>query len=336
MGGSFSPNANASATATKIYRYFVDAEGVFILYSAADPTGQRRLNEAGNGLFGCVIVQPPHAEYYRSQVLRTDLIDATYDSQKLAAEYGAAPAAASSRTKVRTRQHWLLTTYKTRLRDFVVKNVEVDVIGRAGGYPTGSPALPQVQAGQRQAQPRQAEQAKIDCSCATRTRRAQEAVKAGPWPARRNSGRRRRKARSVPEGQALPTLHGASADRLFNRLRAANRARPTGWPVLEMLYPEAKSLAGRANGELHARHRQRCRLFTSSSRTPKKLRQRDHPTGYGNRAARALAGAQRLGHQREPCPNITRVAPQRDYFDGTLDATKRVSRPKGRPISSGS
>jgi hypothetical protein len=107
-------NSFAKQGSIKIYRYFAAAEGTFIISSAAQPNQQL---EIGNGLFGCAVVEPPEAEYYRSQVTRTDLFYSTYYSKRLPANMLLHKEPGTS--------HWILTTYKTRLRNFALKNVDV-------------------------------------------------------------------------------------------------------------------------------------------------------------------------------------------------------------------
>ena len=62
-----------------IYTLFADAEGTFVLHSTADniADGTIRAGQISNGLFGSLIVEPPGAEWYRSQVPEEDLYNAT-------------------------------------------------------------------------------------------------------------------------------------------------------------------------------------------------------------------------------------------------------------------
>ena len=64
------------------YTYYAPAEGTFILYSTGDIENAGAAQMA-NGLFGAVNVQPPQAEYYRSQVTREDLHLATFNKNTL-------------------------------------------------------------------------------------------------------------------------------------------------------------------------------------------------------------------------------------------------------------
>ena len=303
MGGSFSPNANASATATKIYRYFADAEGVFILYSAADPTTAS--SEAGNGLFGTVLVQPPHAEYYRSQVLRTDLIDATYHSMNLPPNIVLRRQPQQPGESADAPPVWLLTTYKTRLRDFVLKNVEVDVIGEAEDIQRLTGALPQVM------------QAK---TFLRRDLETGESIKLDHGP-KEEIRELQEKGEVIPEGNLYARSTGHPLID-YSIAYGANRARPTGWPVLEMLYPEAKALL--------AAQIENSALGIAKDATVYKLQQ-DAEEKYYSEITQLDTGTVPRGlwpvlnaWGMKDVPGITRVAPQRDYFDGTLDETKRV------------
>ncbi|HKD80563.1 MAG TPA: hypothetical protein VKH81_12775 [Candidatus Angelobacter sp.] len=65
-----------------IYRYYAPAEGTFLLYSTGDLEGSPSAQVA-NGLFGAVNIEPPQAEYYRSQVTREDLHLATFNKTHL-------------------------------------------------------------------------------------------------------------------------------------------------------------------------------------------------------------------------------------------------------------
>ena len=63
------------------YRWTAEAEGVFLMYSQAnDALGQDgAAGQLADGLFGAIVVEPPGAEYYRSQVTAEDLALATKD-----------------------------------------------------------------------------------------------------------------------------------------------------------------------------------------------------------------------------------------------------------------
>lgn len=62
-------NAYAAPGETCTYRYFAKAEGTFMLYSAAGEWN----GQLAAGLFGAAVVEPQHAEWYRSQVTNEDL-----------------------------------------------------------------------------------------------------------------------------------------------------------------------------------------------------------------------------------------------------------------------
>jgi len=75
--------ANESSLAApgeqKTYMLYAPAEGTFVLHSTADniADGTIRAGQISNGLFGSLIVEPPQAEWYRSQVTEEELFDAT-------------------------------------------------------------------------------------------------------------------------------------------------------------------------------------------------------------------------------------------------------------------
>ncbi|HEX7155096.1 MAG TPA: hypothetical protein VF618_26735 [Thermoanaerobaculia bacterium] len=62
------------------YTWYAPAEGSFLLYSTGANVGQAGAfgGQLAQGLFGSVSVQPAGTEWYRSQVTRRDLMDATY------------------------------------------------------------------------------------------------------------------------------------------------------------------------------------------------------------------------------------------------------------------
>jgi hypothetical protein len=311
VGGSFALNANLPSSSTRIYRYQVDAEGVFILYSAADPTGNNgTLTEMGNGLFGCVIVQPPDAEYYRSQVLRTDLIDATYHSRNL-------PANMVLRLRPRlpgeneNEQHWLLTTYRTRLHDFVVKNVDV-IIGDAEKIQELTGPV---------------QQADLKTNFLERVIETGESKKTPKLLKSAQDPKTRQLAEQgtlVPEGYlySLETRHPLIDYGIAYTDKEKHRA--AGSPVLEMLYPEAIKIL--------AASKQSAELGNSNDPKVYKLQQNDKDkyrsaitqldTGIVPRELWPVLNAWGI----QEMPSITRVGRQRDYFDGGLKEGERISR----------
>jgi hypothetical protein len=65
--------SNVKPGDSRTYRYLAVEEGVFMLWSdAGDANGQ-----LAAGLFGSIIVEPPGAEYYRSQVTAETMLAAT-------------------------------------------------------------------------------------------------------------------------------------------------------------------------------------------------------------------------------------------------------------------
>jgi hypothetical protein len=84
---------------TAKYKFYASAEGGYLLYSTGADVGQRGEATPGaqlsQGLFGAVIVEPPQAEWYRSQVTRDDLTQATYRADTLPANMKLDPACAA-------------------------------------------------------------------------------------------------------------------------------------------------------------------------------------------------------------------------------------------------
>ena len=87
--GSFvgrNPSSLAAPGESKVYQLYAKEEGTFLLFSAADNVddqgnqGNPVATQASLGLFGAVNVQPEWAEWYRSQVTRSDLEQATIRS----------------------------------------------------------------------------------------------------------------------------------------------------------------------------------------------------------------------------------------------------------------
>jgi plastocyanin len=67
------------------YRLYAPEEGTFLLTSGGATVGERLGfgGQLSQGMFGSVIVEPPNAEFYRSQVSRDDLDAATVQSRQL-------------------------------------------------------------------------------------------------------------------------------------------------------------------------------------------------------------------------------------------------------------
>jgi hypothetical protein len=83
IGGN--PSSLAAPGEKKTYRFCAVAEGGFLLYSTGANIGYQDGfgGQLMQGLFGSVTVQPEKAEWYRSQVTRTDLDMATYQDGAL-------------------------------------------------------------------------------------------------------------------------------------------------------------------------------------------------------------------------------------------------------------
>ncbi len=69
----------ASPGQTRIYTFFAEREGTYIMYSGTPVGGEGNAGSISAGLFGAVNVQPRSAEWYRSQVTREDMDLATRD-----------------------------------------------------------------------------------------------------------------------------------------------------------------------------------------------------------------------------------------------------------------
>jgi hypothetical protein len=81
-------NSLAKNGEVKIYRWYAKEEGTFLLYSGADMEGgplkdQGTGYQANQGLFGAIHVEPEGAEWYRSQITHTDLVQATLRQEDL-------------------------------------------------------------------------------------------------------------------------------------------------------------------------------------------------------------------------------------------------------------
>ena len=78
-------NSLAKPGETKTYKFCAVAEGAFLLYSTGADLGYADVfgGQLTQGLFGSLIVEPPTAEWYRSQVTRADLDQATYNAGAL-------------------------------------------------------------------------------------------------------------------------------------------------------------------------------------------------------------------------------------------------------------
>jgi hypothetical protein len=218
---SFAGQNPKAPGAPQVYRYFADAEGVFIIYSAADPTSS---NEIANGLFGCVTVQPPEAEYYRSQVTRADLVNATYYSENLPPNMVLYEQVNSDGSK-----HYFLTTYETRLRDYPIKNVEVTIREVA-------PKLPKY--GYFTQEPQ---------NFLYYFSRDLETNEVKPWALTeplpkgvQNLQQAKQTGQIIPKGwiyAAEPAIGHPIID--YSIAYGEGGSRPKGWPVLRMLYPVA-------------------------------------------------------------------------------------------------
>ena len=73
------PNSLMNPGQSTTYTLFAAAEGAYLMISIADVVGDGtiRAGQISNGLFGSINVQPPNAEWYRSQVSEDELYAAT-------------------------------------------------------------------------------------------------------------------------------------------------------------------------------------------------------------------------------------------------------------------
>ena len=82
--GPAKPNGLAKPGETLVYKWYAAEEGTFLIYSPADmESGQ----QAREGLFGAINVEPQGAEWYRSQVTHDDLDQATLTKADLKQPY---------------------------------------------------------------------------------------------------------------------------------------------------------------------------------------------------------------------------------------------------------
>src|SRR5205085_2341002 len=197
---------------TQIYRYFAAAEGVFELASTADPSST---SEIGNGLFGCVIVQPPQAEYYRSQVTRSDLFYATLDSLNLPKNQ-----LLHKKPDPNPEEEWVLTTFKSRDQSHPLKNVDVVLKQPAQKLGTVAPAAPKTSL----LLERNERTGTIKSTTATANAEDQE------------------RGKQMTEGYLHSAMTGHPPIIDYSSTYGPGQPRPAGWPILRMLFPVAKGL----------------------------------------------------------------------------------------------
>jgi manganese oxidase len=133
--GSTAPNDPGSLAAPnqkRVYTFCAQAEGAFLLYSTAANIGYQDGfgGQLTQGLFGSVAVQPKSAEWYRSQVTRADLDQATYNAGQLPSNMHIAPKGNPQQTftyKGKTYKLWTLT--KTGPGAFSSEVTQTDLAG---------------------------------------------------------------------------------------------------------------------------------------------------------------------------------------------------------------
>jgi manganese oxidase len=112
------PSSLVAPGGTTVYQACAAAEGTFLLYSTGADVGLSNGfgGQLSQGLFGAMIVQPRHAEWYRSQVTREDLDFATYRANALPANMSLAPKMTGANQTTftapngKTYKVWTLTT----------------------------------------------------------------------------------------------------------------------------------------------------------------------------------------------------------------------------------
>jgi hypothetical protein len=115
IGGN--PGATGSLVApgnSATYRFCGAGEGTFLLYSTAADIGYQDGfgGQLTQGLFGSLMVEPKGAEWYRSQVTKADLDNATYKANQLPAGMSLAPKGNPQQTfqlNGKTYKVWTLT-----------------------------------------------------------------------------------------------------------------------------------------------------------------------------------------------------------------------------------
>jgi manganese oxidase len=157
------PDGQVKPNESKTYKFCATGEGAFLLYSTAANIGfaDGFGGQITQGLFGSVVVEPPTAEWYRSQVTRADLDLATYNAGQLPSNMTLTPKGNPQETFTadgQTYKLWTLT--KTGPGAFTAEVTETNLAGNPvnqGGllktrdfhpiinyqarYPNGTPIL---------------------------------------------------------------------------------------------------------------------------------------------------------------------------------------------------
>lgn len=108
------PNGLVAPGQSRTYKFCAVGEGAFLLYSTAANVGYQDGfgGQLMQGLFGALVVEPPTAEYYRSQVTRAEMDAATYNGGQLPPDMQLTPKGSPQETFTvhgQTYKIWTLT-----------------------------------------------------------------------------------------------------------------------------------------------------------------------------------------------------------------------------------
>ncbi len=128
------PNGLVPPGQTITYKFCSVGEGAFLLYSTAANVGYQDGfgGQLMQGLFGALVVEPPTAEYYRSQVTRAELDETTYNAGQLPSGMSLAPKGSPQQTFTsggQTYKIWTLT--KTGAGGFTADVTQTNLAGNA-------------------------------------------------------------------------------------------------------------------------------------------------------------------------------------------------------------
>jgi hypothetical protein len=126
------PNGLIAPGKSHTYKFCAVGEGAYLLYSTGANLGYSDGfgGQLTQGLFGSVIVEPPTAEWYRSQVTKADLDMATYTAGHLPADMTLTPKGSPQETfnfDGKTYKIWALT--KTGPGGFTAEVTETNLAG---------------------------------------------------------------------------------------------------------------------------------------------------------------------------------------------------------------
>jgi len=313
-------NSFAIQGSIKSYRFFAAAEGTFIISSAAQPN---QTLEIANGLFGCAVVEPPQAEYYRSQVTRRDLFYSTYYSSRLPANMLLHREPGTS--------HWILTTYKTRLRNLALKNVDVVIKKAESELLTVAPPSQE----QNQGLFFQLNRETGKYTPLRLTKEQQEQV---------NNRADMEAGNIVPEGYLYSapfvTEHGVNEDAHpiidysisydIGGLDETGPVRAGGSPILRMLYPVAKSLLAAQNTDAGLKITKGDTAYQlpadpgeSQDKLQERYRAEINELDSGSVPRKLVPVLNAWGVQE--IPDLTKVTLERSYLSGATGVTPNLN-----------